>query len=307
MRKNFAILVGNGFTLDFLDHNKSGLDSSKPLSNFGSPFINYDEFINDMPSIKKHLIEKNGEDFKLIKSFYETNELSSHEFGHLRQFLALSYSKFQSSIEKYNYDNWKWSEWFNKNKSNLLCSISLNYDLVLEKTFDNLDINYFRVGSEEELRGSILLKPHGSIDFDMPSYAIQLNMPKIDRLKSTTYMNDAQYVRILKKEALLYPRVEADIIPPMMDNFQKKMSWIERQFMYYECISPVIAKFVIVGVSYWEVDRPEIDFFLERLPKNSIVYLGAEKPYNNAIKKLIEKLFSLNIEYYTFGFKELPW
>ena len=60
MRKNFAILVGNGFTLDFLDHNKSGLDSSKPLSNFGSPFIDYDEFINDMPSIQKKLTDTEG-------------------------------------------------------------------------------------------------------------------------------------------------------------------------------------------------------------------------------------------------------
>lgn len=301
MGEKFALLIGNGFTIDFLKHNNSALSSSLPLRNFGSSDIDYSNFLNAMPSIKKDLIEKKGNDFDLINKFSEKYKIDSIEFNHLRQFLSLSYSKLHFSMDDYEYNNWKWSSWLHKNRNNLLCSISLNYDLLLEKTLSNLNIKYFRVGTDEPLHGSILLKPHGSIDFDMPSNTI--SMPTEMRLLGTTFLNDAQYVRVINHDELLYPRVEADIIPPTMYNFQKKLSWIENQFKAYERISTEIDKFVLLGVSYWSVDRPEIDFFLEKLPKNAKVYIGNKDPSPD----LIKKLFQLHLKHYTFEFHEVPW
>lgn len=301
MGGKFALLIGNGFTIDFLKYNNSILSSSLPLRNFGSSNIEYSDFLNSMPSIDKDLIQKTGNDFDLIKIFSEKYKIDSIEFNHLRQFLSLAYSKLHFSISDYEYDNWKWNNWLHKNRHNLLCSISLNYDLLLETTLSNLNIKHFRVGTDELAQGSMLLKPHGSIDFDMPNHAI--SMPKEMRLSGTTFLNDAQYVHVLNHDELLYPRIEADIIPPTMYNFQKKLSWVENQFKAYQYISTKIDKFVLIGVSYWSVDRPEIDFFLEHLPKNATVYIGNKDPSPD----LIKKLFQLHLKHYTFDFHELPW
>lgn len=301
MPGKFAILVGNGFTIDFLNYNNSEFNSSLPLRNFGSQKISYNSFISEMSSINKNLILKNGNDFDLIKDFSKNYSLNSHEFGHLRQFLALAYSHLHNNITDYKYVDWKWYQWFKKNRHNLLCSVSLNYDLILETTFDELDIKYYRVGSNEPVFGSMVLKPHGSIDFDFPDN--QIVMPKEDRLKNTTYFNDARFVQVIEKKNFLEPRVEADIIPPTMHNFQKELSWVNRQSQYYLNVSNDIQNFIIVGSSYWDVDRPEIDFYLEKLPKNATVYIGTKEPHPD----LIRKLFFLGLKHHTFDFDELPW
>lgn len=301
MTGKFAILVGNGFTIDFLSHNKSSYNSSLPLRNFGSPSISYDSFINQMPSIKEKLVKTNGDDFELINNFSKQYSLSSKEFGHLRQFLALSYSHLHTKVINYNYVNWKWYEWFRKNRHNLFCSISLNYDLILESTLNKLNIAHYRVGTDEPVFGSMVLKPHGSIDFDMPSFAFSI--PKKLRLQGTTSLNDAQFVQVIKSSEFLDPRIEADIIPPTMHNFQKELSWVNRQSQFYLSISQELQSFIIVGSSYWDVDRPEIDFYLENLPKNATVYIGTKEPHPD----LIRKLFFLRLKHRTFDFDELPW
>lgn len=301
MPGKFAILVGNGFVIDFLKHNNSNYDSSLPIRNFGSSDISYDDFINEMPSIKKELIQSEGNDFELINIFSKKYGIDSKEFGHLRQFLSLAYSKLYFGVNNFKYTNWKWYEWLNKNRQNLICSISLNYDLILETTFDELNHTYFRVGTNETFNGTMLLKPHGSIDFDFPNNFISI--PKEERLQSTVSLNDGEYVQVINQDKFLEPRIQADIIPPTMYNFQKKLTWVNIQSQYYLNLSNDIQNFIIVGSSYWDVDRAEIDFYLENLPKNATVHIGTKEPHPD----LIRKLFSLRLKHCTFSFNELPW
>lgn len=314
MTGKFAILVGNGFTKDFLKYHGNEFDSSMPLWNFSNELISYNTYIDFMPSIKNELINSKKDDFLQIEKFirkygkYGNNE---KEFGHLRQFLALSYSELQLQTDKYTYENWKWFNWLDTNKTNLIGAISLNYDLTLERALQKTKTAFFRSGTIERREGIPVLKPHGSIDFDFnnPNKLVYLgDIPlykhykfRLERL--TTLRNDFGPLNVLKKQELLFPRFEADIIPPSMGNFQLDLRWVKQQQIDFLNFSKSIEKFVIVGSSYWDVDRPEIDFYLNNLSKKCKVYISCDK----LPVPLIKKVYSLGLEHQVFNFKKVPW
>ncbi|PGP48798.1 hypothetical protein, partial [Bacillus thuringiensis] len=83
---NVCLLVGNGMTIDFIRNEKRNkiinLDSSKPLSNFGSERISYESFIDNLPLVRDHLIPLSrqlNDDFEAIRIFLE-NKNCSQEF-----------------------------------------------------------------------------------------------------------------------------------------------------------------------------------------------------------------------------------
>ncbi|KKI90687.1 hypothetical protein WQ54_19400 [Bacillus sp. SA1-12] len=115
--------------------------------------------------------------------------------------------------------------------------------------------------------------------------------------------NDFGKVEVIPKSKWLSHRYEADIIPPSVSNIQIHLSWVDTMLRVYESKVSDLDALVIIGSSYWEVDRPEIDFFLENLPKKATVYIGNLEPD----RELIKKIKSLGFSYNLFGFDELPW
>lgn len=311
MSGKFAVLVGNGFTTDFLSHHGGEFNSSKPLRNFNNELITYKPYVDFMPSIKRELANSTENDFLQIEDFVKINGRDVQKFGHLRQFLALSYSELQFQVDKYTYENWKWFNWLNTNNNHLVCAISLNYDLILERVLKNTNTSFFRSGTTENRNGIPILKPHGSIDFEAPNPEMIVNFVDItkDQLYKyrlqylSTLRNDFGFLQVLNDQDLLFPRFEADIIPPSMFNFQLNLRWVKQQHIDFLTISSSIENFIIIGSSYWDVDRPEIDFYLENLPKNVTIYIGTKDPHPD----LVRKLFFLGLKHRTFDFDELPW
>lgn len=309
MSGKFGILVGNGFTTDFLHHNGSEFDSSKPLRNFDNKSITYKPYIDFMPSINKELINYKKNDFLQIENFVKRYGHKGREFGHMRQFLALSYSELQLQIDKYAYDNWKWYKWLTYNKDQLICAISLNYDLTLEGALNNTKVPFFRSGTQEKRSGIPILKPHGSIDFDIGDNSIIVvedHKYKHYRVRLevlTTLLNDLGPLKVLEKQDFLFPRLEADIIPPSMNNFQLGLTWVKQQHIDFLTHSSSFESFIIIGSSYWDVDRPEIDFYLNHLPKRCKVFIACDK----LPVPLIKKIYSLGLKHQTFDFKNVPW
>lgn len=301
MSSKFAVLVGNGFTLDFLDSHNKELHSSFPLKNFKSSKIQYGTFIDHLPMIKNELMNQNLSDFDSIEKYASKYELISHEHEQLRKFLAYAYSKFQITVDdNYSFSNWRWVKWLSENKENLICGISFNYDLTLERAFENAGIKFSRSGIRE-IKGKVpIMKPHGSIDFDLPNNTIL--SPFLNRFANTTFMNDTKKLISIPKPLWLMPRVEADLIPPSLSNYQKKLNWVKTTSKEYENRVQEIEKFVIIGVSYWEVDRPEIDFYLEQLSKNTVIYIADYCPNKDLKNKIIE----LGLSYKTCH-EHMPW
>ncbi len=244
------------------------------------------------------------EDYIQIEQFVDKYYLDSLKFGHLRQFLALSYSKLQVEIDKSNMDNnWKWYRWFSKYFESLNCIVSFNYDLLLERTLSNLKIQFFRMGSNESKEGIPIIKPHGSIDYDIPPRAI--NIQSEYRLNCTTFLNDAQEVHVITNRDMQIARIEADIIPPTKHNYQSNLSWIKTPNLIYEkTFSLSVDTIIVVGLSYWDVDRPEIDYYLQCMHKSTKVIYTENPSFPNHDFK--QKLKSLGLEYQAIDFNTVP-
>ncbi|MEF2096425.1 hypothetical protein V3595_17315 [Bacillus sp. CFBP9009] len=320
--KKFALLVGNGFTLDFTV--PLGLHSSFPLRNFNSLDISYDnDFMDHLPHIKEKLFGSDLSDFEAIKKYIlafkdieeeERALINAGKFDslrdpkykiardshvQLRRFLAMAYSVFQLKVEQFDLSNWKWVQWLHENKSKLSFAISFNYDLLLENAFSLAGADFFRVGTNEFYKRIPLIKPHGSIDFDLPSNMIHTDNP----WGVSATLNDAQMVHIVPKSKWLTPRIEADIISPSLHNIQMHLSWVRRMFEMYSKVVKELDTFVIVGCSYWDVDRFEIDYFLSLLSKRTKVYIA--DPFPN--KELIKKIQGLGLSYRKISPSGLPW
>ncbi|USK33058.1 hypothetical protein LIT25_21305 [Bacillus sp. F19] len=296
----FGILVGNGFTLDYSIPRE--LHSSYPLSTFRSSKISYKDFINKLPDVKKDLLQQKGSShFNRISDYIDKNWSDANKNCQLRRFLALAYSTFQLTLDNHDINEWRWTDWLRENKENLVCAISFNYDLVLENAFRAADTSFYRVGTNEDIGNIPILKPHGSLDFDLPDKII--SCPIEQRWNISTKLNDAQYVQTIPKSDWLIPRMEADIIPPSLHNIQLRLSWIQKMFNIYLEQVRQMDSFVIVGSSYWGVDRNEIDFFLKNLKKGSKVYIIDPNPNIDLIRKVhsLELLFSEPTK------KGLPW
>lgn len=299
--KKFALLVGNGFTLDFIDSHNLDLHSSFPLKNFNSTEINYHHFIDYLPTIKNELLGQDIADYKAIENYALKYKIGSFQEGQLRQFLAASYSLFQQKLDTYELTEWKWVKWLQQNKDFLSCAVSFNYDLVLERALKSAKIHYSRTGTDELIRKVPVMKPHGSIDFDISNKAI--SMPYQMRWTSLTLLNDAGAVEVLPKWDWFLPRTEADIIPPSVRNYQDKLRWVRTIFNTYASKSKELDALIIVGSSYWDVDREEINIILEKLPKTAKIYIMHPVPS----EPLIDKIESLGLSWDNFNFDELPW
>lgn len=320
--KKFALLVGNGFTLDYIK--EKGYDSSYPLQNFKSPDIQYNyDFMSHIPSIQK-LISLNTEvDFLALEQFMTPIKMLEEEHDRLpnrlqysrdldpkymkaiknhielRRFIAMSYSALQIEVDKYNFATWKWHNWLNINSHKLTIAISFNYDLILENSLDASGTIIYRVGTNEFPRGIPILKPHGSLDFDAPDHLLQADSP----WDITAKLNDGQMVKALPKHEWLNARLEADIIVPSLHNVQLHLSWVDKMYKKYAEQAEEIEAMVIVGCSYWDVDRPEIDKLLGQLNKRTKVFIIDPKPN----KDLIKKIQSLGLSYRKGNRLGLPW
>jgi hypothetical protein len=304
--KTIGLLIGNGFTLDFSLQN--GFDTRYPLQNFLSSSISYEDFIDKLANVKPLInLQTEGTnftDFDIIEQYYAEINNDLKKDCELRRFLALSFSSFQNNIENYNMSQWKWVKWLQKNKKYLAFAISFNYDLMLENSLKLGGIKFYRPTSNEDPYGVAVLKPHGSIDFDLP-HVEQLISPYPEAVwNSFTKLNQSNNgIEIVKKGHLLNPRFEIDMVPPSQENINLNLPWVQNCFAVYNRQVNQIDNFIIIGHSYSEPDRPEMNYFLERLNKKTKVFIIDIRPSIDLINK-IESL-GLKVEIEDLG--NPPW
>jgi len=293
-----CLLVGNGFSVDLVKSLDLNLNSSLPISSFGNNNITFDEFINKLPSIRDSLlplVKEEEDQFAAISRFIEEGKaLGESTFERrecdLRRFLALAYSKFQLEIDKINYSNWEWTKWLYRNKKNLACAISFNYDLVLEKAIRLARINkgYKRIGVINEQGGIPIIKPHGSIDFEIPERFITFGSEE-GVWDSMLARNDIGYVEKVTYDNWSKARIQPDIIPPSQINYHRDITWVKDCFLSYPTITKTngIDTFVIVGHSYSKVDQDEINEFIDNLDRKTEFYIVNPHYEEENIQKLI--------------------
>ncbi|MDD4700425.1 MAG: SIR2 family protein [Oscillospiraceae bacterium] len=308
--KNICLLVGNGFVIDFIRSTNIGdINPSKPLSNFCCDEINYSAFINKIPDIRDGLLSLKGiytNEFEAIDNFissqvgrqHETDFFDAFLYCNTRRFLANAYSllyrRIRTMMWRKEFEEWKWYKWIQKNESRIKIAISLNYDLLLEKTLNRCNRNYKRIGTIEDNRSNSIpiLKPHGSIDFDVkPGVFAPMDWHGAILNINIVYEGDKySQLYILPETEWDKCRVVANLIPPLQENDNATMDWVQEINRYFQNIVSEIDAFVLAGFSYSNADRPEINSFIDACGGNAPIDFFVVNPTRNCadIEQLIQ-------------------
>jgi hypothetical protein len=160
--------------------------------------------------------------------------------------------------------------------------ISFNYELVLERLMARCAVSFGRFGIDTNYR-AMLLKPHGSIDAALDPHAIVV--PVGYPLVNCIDRNDASIVR-LAPEHWLEPRLEVDIVLPMEESPYLDFQWVRPGYERFSYIARTLDCLMLIGLSYWEVDRPEIDYVLDCMKSNSTIVVVNPHPNPDLMDRL---------------------
>lgn len=165
------------------------------------------------------------------------------------------------------------------NKYEEIIIINYNYDIWLERLLLLNEIDFKVEGFENEKDPKIkIIKPHGSISF---SFRAKVNGPFTIRKSElddiTQEISEFDIIYDFKEQ---YPIVNA-IIPPAGDSNRCAMGWLKvlRQKIKEKIdLSANKDRLVIFGISYWHVDRAEIDEMLTNIDSGIEVNLINPRP-----------------------------
>lgn len=173
--------------------------------------------------------------------------------------------------------------------------ITYNYDIWLERILNRLGIEYNLCGFEEKKCKVNIVKPHGSISFVPASGK--------NRLYNINYKIDSAGTDISQMKieyADLEQYDKSYLVPPAGDSSRRKTdTWAAT---LRTCALDTIQELgendeaIICGMSYWHVDRKELDELLINLNQNSNVMLVNPNPP----KELNAVLVSLFNKYTVF-------
>lgn len=319
MRKAFIIL-GNGFTIDFLQY-YSKVDSSinekidvcnlfrlgdkistpweeKPgflsfkncpaLWTLGArPYNTKEEsnalieeiitcanmffdFVNEPEQKTKRLELTNSNKDKIyLRAYSELNMYLRHLFSSYNTMIT------DKQLEKFLNGNtsWGWIDFFKaieKSEYDKITFVTYNYDIWLERILKILKIPFRINGFDKSCDEKVeIIKPHGSISF----------VPKgdISVVYSVNYNLDFEGVPIEQLEIQYdnltrYPK--GAIIPPAGDSMRLGTTapWSQKLRNEAKNIATSIEEkdeIVLCGISYWHVDRRELDELLINLNQDS--------------------------------------
>ena len=348
--KSVFIILGNGFTIDFLKKYNEYLDSKNKrhvridVQNLfqygeviGTPwdkhpgFLSYKicpalwtlgarpnqsadesnalieeiiscanmffDFINDPEQKAKRLSMINSDDDRIyLRAYCELIVYLRHLFSWYDS--LINNDELQEFVSTCT--DWGWLS-FLKNidlkEYKKIIIVSYNYDIWLERILNCLELKYNVCGFSDNKDNSIeIIKPHGSISFvpknHVDRYDINYNIG-VDGLKIDELV--LKYDRLTKYST-------GAIIPPAGDSsrLQATSSWAD--ILRNEAINKAKelsndkkSAVVMCGISYWYVDRREIDELLINLsPETEFTFINPVPPRDlNAVLISIFKNYVL--------------
>lgn len=314
-KKSIMLVIGNGFTLNYLNHIGSDLNSSLPLSGFNSKFISsrVSYYYSKIPKIHNVIRRYNKEDnFEMIRDFLHEHSTKEDMMCYLKRFITLAYSSLQLELDKYdNISNWGFYKWIYTNKDSISDIFSLNYDLLIERVLKKANMSYCRPFTEDSYHGykCHIHKPHGSIDFDLPKWAISSDIESRWTLMTNNNVaenRDGINLRVLDPLEFIIPRVQADIILPETENNQFELRWVNKLLNNLGTRIKKIDKIVIFGFGYRPEDRNEFKKILDLIPKEKsieFIILG----YRQENEKLKEEIDGRNHLYSFIDLEKSSW
>ncbi|MFJ4116907.1 hypothetical protein ACIPV9_10870 [Pseudomonas psychrophila] len=290
-KPKIAVVVGNGLSISFGYFSKliDQWNTQKPLSwDIKCPQRD-DLLIDNLPNFK-HLTQVFADlpDFDIFLKLQDEAACKSLGLNirncqiEARHYLTIAFSNYTTEQMKYFSKDWPWFKWLLLHRENITCAFSLNYDLLLERCFDEMKILYNSMQMNGHNYGIPLVKPHGSVDFEITGIKATVSYP----LNGCIDMNHTEIYR-LNKENLLYPRTQPLCIIPNENNKYKYFQWVTDANNAFEQELKSCTHCIFIGISYFECDRPEIDTIVNNLPEGTEIIIANPTPPQEFLNTLI--------------------
>jgi len=311
--KKLVLILGNGLTMDLLsnlDEKKNNIDLSNlfskgdtvvwPDGNHERGFLSYKycpslwnlgarpnmervaatELIEDIITCANMISSANAmpqEDNIYLSAYYELVAYLKHLF------IQYNNQVGDRDLLSTNLEKWGWLKLIQNAYSSpeyeKIIIITYNYDIFLERLLKLKYIPFSVGGFEENTQKIILLKPHGSISFAHN----QIGESSTFAIRKSTDMYEASLSDFSVKYSDLDKNYLVNaLIPPAGDSSRLTYKWAnELRTLVDSLISEISEddKCVISGLSYWHVDRKEIDSLLAKISaKNVDTYMVNPHP-----------------------------
>ncbi len=320
MPKKLFLVLGNGFTIDLLKHIghidkidvanlfKQGAEVPWPVTG-NRGFLSFKHCPNlwslgarpTMNQVDSSLLIEDiitcaniDASKRKVGGTLNPNNIYGKAYKELIEYLRHLFVYYDQSISDIPDSILEWS-WYKIIKSKLESSdfseitiVSYNYDCWLERIFDKFSIP-FRISSidgNDHTKKVTLIKPHGSISFihkealDLASYSI-----RYDSDLSDGSMGDftAQYSTLARNHLV------TALIPPAGESDRFKHTWSTQLRMDATSRASTMTsldEIIICGMSYWHVDRIELDELFNRFDPQAEICLVNPNPNRTLIAVL---------------------
>lgn len=325
--RDVFIILGNGFSIDFLNHLKPSEANSEEisLSNLfengelvpwpgdGTPgFLSYKHCPNLWTlGARPNLDAKSTID--LIENIITcANALNNRPrnvdsiymkaYKELVTYLKALFIFYNEKINvpNVNLESWGWSKYLIKlnNDPNVdkIHIVTLNYDIWLERILKKNNID-FSISNFEEDKKIILYKPHGSISF---SHSIE----KVKDVFEISYEHDVLDGK-LSEFSIKYENLSAlnsinAMVPPAGDSNRLDFAWANEIRSSINKVSKELKnedELIICGTSYWHVDRLEIDRILTSIDSD-ISDVKVINPYSPDVFNAVVTTLFENVKFF---------
>jgi hypothetical protein len=192
--------------------------------------------------------------------------------------LLSSFAAYHHAIQLLPFELWPWFTWFKRSAKHLDFVVSLNYDLLLETLLKRIDHSYHRMGIFGENGETLIFKPHGSLDYGFPEDALKDLVEWSEATRTPLSEMECSHYEALPPERLGESRYSCDVVLPTDYNRIQHYQVISRG--YTEICQRVanLTHVIVVGVSYWECDRPELDRLLDQVPSAASIIMVNPHP-----------------------------
>ncbi|MBW3496991.1 hypothetical protein [Janthinobacterium sp. NKUCC08_JDC] len=302
--KDILLIIGNGLAMDFHVTFKTPLHPSKPLTwdfsieqeknkiSWQEAFPIFFRYVSD------NLGRLNNDNFKLFEEIKLKKDCNLEVEA--RHFLALAYTyQDHSKNSPLAWRKWRWSKFIRKEYHRINNVISFNYDTTIEELIHNKGGSLIPSNGHYRLNGYAedvitIFKPHGCRTLDIADNIIKIGDMKKYPM-SLFFLHTNAHEKQLSKDDQKRARVSSLCILPYEENLYQDFRTQSHMWENLKDRNTTIKYCVIIGHSYGDADKKEIDTILESLPKNAIAHVCDPNP-NMA---LIEKLNILGIKNFT--------
>lgn len=254
------------------------------------------DFTKDELYREKRVNMLNGDISIYMKAYKELLTYLGYLFNNYNSYI--SDKELKDFVMECN--NWGWLDVFKKlNNDTFINIITYNYDIWLERILKACNIEY-SIGCLENKKTKIIIyKPHGSISFydkdnKEESYGInyQLNANELEINKISI---DEVIVKKSNRSIIIPPAGESErlqFVAPWASSIKAKaINAIKMMNKQEETL------IVMCGISYWHVDRREIDQLLININENAeFILINPTPPRDlNAVLSSIFKKYILQL------------